>query len=379
LLTLCGGGIREDQGDLMTRVRKAPARSPGKLRSVALLTAAASIGGWDAEARSDGGLFDSPLPLEIRLEAPWKSLTRKMEAGRSVNGHLYYEKDAGEDSKLEVEITIRGTSRLEVCDFPLLTLEMQPEDIVGTPFSGQRVIHLTTQCRKEKRFRDFLAREYLSYQAYRLLGEPALGVRIGLVEYLDTDRKRATESAPAFFLEDLDHAAARLGGVWLEPEAVEIQALAPETLALLGLFQFMLGNTDWSVRGASPGEPCCHNVAILGPSEGASDLLPVPYDLDSTGLVDPPYASPVQSLPIRQVRQRLYRGFCASNSYLPQAVTRIQARRAELIALFEDNLLLSSPAKKGTRKYLESYFGILDDPQKLKKRILDNCRDSQNR
>ena len=358
----------------MTGNGTTPVRSLRRLRSVAILTAAASIGAWDAAARSDGGLFDSPLPLEIRLEAPWRPLTRRMAAGRSANGQLVYWTPAGEESRLQVKITIRGASRLEVCDFPQLTLEMQPEEAFNTPFAGQRVVHLTTQCRKEIRFRNYLVQEYLSYQAYRLLGEPALGVRMGLVEYLDTDRKRATESAPAFFLEDLDHAAARLGGVWLEPDAVEIQALAPETLALLGLFQFMLGNTDWSVRGASPGEPCCHNVAILRPSEGASDLLPVPYDLDGTGLVDPPYAAPVESLPIRQIRQRLYRGFCASNSYLPQAVTRIQARRAELIALFEDNPLLSSPAKKGTRKYLESYFEILDDPQKLKKRILDDCR-----
>lgn len=349
-------------------------RAQQRLRSAALLIAVVSTGGYTTGACADAGLFGSSEPLEIRIEAPWRQLTRRMEAGRSAAGKLIYGTASSEESSLEVSISTRGTSRLEVCDFPLLTLEMRAEEIVDSPFAGQRVVHLTTQCRREPSFRDNLVLEYLSYQAYRLLGEPGLGVRMALVDYLDTEGKRSAESALAFFLEDLDLAAARLGGVRLEPETVPVDAWAPETLALLGLFQFMLGNTDWSAHRGPPGEPCCHNLAVFGPTAAEPDLTPVPFDLDSTGLVDPPYAAPVESLPIDSVRQRLYRGFCASNSLLPAAVARIQATRADLVALFENGPFLDSSSKKRARKYLDSYFDVLDDPKKLKKRVLGYCR-----
>lgn len=349
-------------------------RSPQRCWSATLLIAVVSAGGYPTGASAAAGMFDSSEPLEITIEAPWRQLTRRMEAGRSATGKLVYGIATGEESSLEVSISTRGTSRLEVCDFPLLTLEMRTEEVADSPFAGERVVHLTTQCRRESGFRDRLVLEYLSYQAYRLLGEPSLGVRMALVDYLDTEGNGAAQSALAFFLEDLGLAAARLGGVRLEPEAVLVDAWAPETLAVLGLFQFMLGNTDWSAHRGPPGEPCCHNLAVLGPTEAESDLTPVPFDLDSTGLVDPPYAAPVESLPIRSVRQRLYRGYCSSNSLLPAAIARFQATRVDLMALFENDQLLNSGSKRRARRYIDSYFDVLDDPKKLKKRLLDDCR-----
>lgn len=336
--------------------------------------AAASI-----EAESPPGLFGSSVPLEIRIEAPWSQLTRGLESGRTVKGRLIYESVAGEERMAQVSVTTRGASRLDVCQFPPLTLDMKPGEILASPFSDQSTIHLTTQCRKEKSSRDDLIQEYLSYQAYRLIGMPALGVRIALVEYLDTDDGERSKPVVALLVEDLNQAAERLGGAWLQPEAVEIHSLVPETLAAFGLFQFMLGNTDWSVREGSPGEACCHNVGILGQGGADSQLTPVPYDLDCTGLVNPPYAAPAAELPIRTVQQRLYRGFCDSNADLPEAIERFLSKRAELVALVENNALLSAPAKRETLVYLEGYFKILENPRKLKRRILDDCRSSLQR
>jgi hypothetical protein len=339
---------------------------------VPLIAGAALVGA--AAPGLGSGLFEASEPLEIRIEAPWRHLTREMVAGRSVEGRLHVLTRDLESANLRVTITTRGTARLDVCDFPPLTLEFQPEEIPGSPFLEEDTIHLTTQCRKDIRFRDHLVLEYLSYQAYRLLDEPALGARLASVEYLGTEGKRAAKPARAFFVEDLGLAAERFGGVWLEPTTVEVDALAADSLALLGLFQFMLGNTDWSVLRGPPGEPCCHNVAILGPERAGVHLIPVPFDLDCTGLVDPPYAAPAAGLPIRTVRQRVYRGFCKSNTYLPGAIARFRAQRAQILALFEDEPLLSTAAKRRTRKYLDSFFEILEDPEKLQKRILDHCR-----
>lgn len=289
-------------------------------------------------------------------------------------GRLVLLEPSGEARDIAITISTRGKSRLQVCSLPLLTLELSPETAGPTPFQGQRRIHLTTQCRRESRSRDDLVQEYLSYQAYRLLSEHALGVRPTSLEILDTEDKRRVRSSQAFLLEDLELAASRLGIEWLEPRTVETTAFEPEPLALLGLFQYMLGNTDWSVRAGASGEACCHNVAIFGSRGAESGLIPVPYDFDSTGLVDPEYAAPPKHLPIRQVRQRLYRGFCASNPYLPAAIERLAAARQELFALFDASPVLSSVGKRSTRKYLADFFDVLGDPASVESKILDACR-----
>lgn len=328
-----------------------------------------------AEAPALGsGLFEISEPLELQIQAPWKQLTRGMEAGRSATGRLSFANGGDHRTGLQVEISTRGLSRLEACGLPPLTLEFLSQEIGDSPFRGEQTLHLTPQCREDFHFRDYLVLEYLSFQAYRVLGEPALGVQLISVEYRDSKGRRPAKPTLAFLVEDLTQAAERLDSKWLEPETVGVHSLEPETLAILGLFQYMLGNTDWSVLRGPSGAPCCHNVGILGQSETDPRLIPVPYDLDSTGLVDPPYASPAPSLPIRTVRQRLYRGLCATNSHLPQAIARFQDKRKEILALFADEPLLSTAAKRRTRKYLDSFFEILEDPKKVQKRILNDCR-----
>ena len=327
-----------------------------------------------AASATGSTLFESTETLRIRIEAPWRELTGEMEAGKSAAGRLSLENGSEGRVSFPITITTRGLSRIRVCEFPLLTLDLETAATLGPPWDGLQFVHLTTQCRGDLRSRDHLELEYLSYQAYRLLDQPALGARMAFVEYLDTDGRRSAHSPLAFLVEDLHSAAARSAMLWLEPPTVAIKALSPDALAMLGLFQFMLGNTDWSVLSGPPGYPCCHNVAIFGPEGAETDLIPVPFDLDSTGLVDPPYAAPAPGLPIQRVRQRLYRGFCEVNPNLPQAIERLQSKRSDLLALFEESVRLSPSAKRSARRYLEGFFEILEDPRKLERQVLQKCR-----
>ncbi len=64
---------------------------------------------------------------------------------------------------------------------------------------------------------------------------------------------------------------------------------------LLAMFQYMIGNGDYSVTGR-------HNLRILAmATSGPSGFIPVPYDFDYTGLVNTHYAIPGESLGIKNV------------------------------------------------------------------------------
>ena len=81
--------------------------------------------------------------------------------------------------------------------------------------------------------------------------------------------------------------------------------------ALAALFQYMIGNTDFSMVASVEGEDCCHNgILLTGDSPG---YYYVPYDFDFAGIVDAPYAEPNPRFKLRGVTSRLYRGHCSFN------------------------------------------------------------------
>ena len=318
-------------------------------------------------------LFGPSDPLAITLEAPWRELKRHQKASKTHQGRLTYIAARGETIDLEVRIIRRGKSRLETCSVPMLTLELVADQIAGTIFEGNRVMHLTAQCQAQPSFLQFMMLEYLSYRVFSVVSEHGLGARPLSIEYQEGESRRRRPSF-AFLVEDIGLAAQRQGFVWRHPESVEISTLDPHAGSLFVLFQYLLGNTDWSLLYGPSGEPCCHNSAILARAGQTTGLVPIPFDLDSSGLVGAPYASPNETLGIRSTRQRLYRGFCQQTPFLEGAIARFNAAEAEIRALFEASAELKSISRKGTRKYLDRFYETINDPQKLAEKIVADCR-----
>ena len=102
--------------------------------------------------------------------------------------------------------------------------------------------------------------------------------------------------------------------------------LEPRTAAIMGLFQYMIGNTDYSV-------PVLHNVELMARD---TSVYPIAYDFDFSGAVNARYATVDPSLSIRRVRDRLYRGYCVpSDAYAP-AFALFKAKRDSIYALYRD-------------------------------------------
>jgi hypothetical protein len=266
-----------------------------------------------------------------------------------------------------------GASRLEECDLPLYKIEIDEADARGTPFEGHPTVRLVTPCQRGSTWDRFILFEYLAYRSYAVIAEPALRARLVATRFLDSERPAFEEKGLSFFIEDITAAADRYDMQWLDIEEQPIGDLDPERLALLGLFQFMVANTDWSTVAAAAGERCCHNVAILG-AGGDRQHWPLPYDFDHAGLVNAPYATPSWQLPIRRVTQRLYRGFCVSNESLPAVIKIFNERRPEIERLFKDNELPEPKARKRAWRYIDVFYDTINDPKKLETWVIKNCR-----
>ncbi len=305
---------------------------------------------------------------QVVIRAPFGELQRGPGSAVPISGTV--EIDAG--SRVSVTLEPYGISRLRECDIPMLHIHLAGDEPGDEHFDGRDALRLVTTCRTRGDRDRYVVLEYLVYAGYAMLADPALRVRLAHVTLIDSAEDRERAAGYGFFVEDIREVAERHGLRWLDTPPDSLADLDAAQLTLMTLFQFMIGNTDWSaVRGPSPGT-CCHNVAFLAGAEGPGMVLP--FDFDQSGLVDAPYAAPSPELGIRDVRQRVYRGFCEHNPFLPAAIAVFNQRHSDLEALFSSPDLPYPKDRQRALEYIEGFYEIINDPRQLQKQIVRRCR-----
>jgi hypothetical protein len=322
-------------------------------------------------------LFASSDPLTLTIEARLKVVFKEREQVSSYHqGVVIVEDGDGSGVSLDVQLKTRGKFRLNprTCGFPPLRVNFKKKQVEGTVFAGQDKLKLVTHCQdKRADYEQNLLLEHLVYRTYNLLTDLSYQVRLARITYVDTEGDREPLTKYAFFIEDDDDMAARNG--W---EALQVPSLQPfdyeqDQLNLAEVFQFLVGNTDWAAFSAAPDETeCCHNMTVIGNPAGPA--FPVPYDFDWTGLVSARYARPDPSLPIHSVRQRLYRGICLSRDRIEETLPTFQEHKESIYALYQDQEGLGEKELERTVKYLDEFYEILEDPNKVKREMYNRCK-----
>jgi hypothetical protein len=357
-------------GHLLSVTRVRPRRALGLLAAAGCALLAALAGG---EARASG-LFDETAEMSIVLEFPVRRMLRDRELREELPATLHYQGADGRRHSVPLKVRPRGHTRLALCDFPPLRLEFDPAHTADTPFAGEKGLKLVTQCRLDRRYRDYVRLEQRIYRAWGLLTPVAFRTRLLSVSYVDPTERMTPLSGPAFLIEDVDDVARRNGLRKRRVPALMPADVEPAQVALFELFQFMIGNTDWSVHLPTDGdEDCCHNGRVLGPRDGTGKFVVVPYDFDQSGIIDAEYAAVSPNVGVRRVRQRIYRGLCSRNAHVPAAIERFLELQPQLEQLFEGDGLGDWSARRAG-SYLQAFFEILEDPAEVQRRIYDDCR-----
>ena len=324
-------------------------------------------------------LFADDSELPVVLDAPLTTLLRT--AARNTDPHpavftLTPPNSAAE--RFDIQLSARGVSRRtgDICNFPPLRLDF---DVTrGTYMRGQNRVKLVTRCRVGSSYEQFIVLEYLAYRLYNEITPRSFRVRPLRLTYRDTEGRRREETQFNFVIEDVDDVARRNERmVALDLQMGEISSvnLDPAAAARYALFQYMIGNLDWDMALGRRGEECCHNSKVIAVNaETRTNLTPVPYDFDYSGLVNAPYALPPASINIRSVRTRVFRGYCRHNDELPAAVEHFRSRRAALLAVIDSEQRLSASARTDVRNYIESFFAVIDDPRRVQRDIVERCR-----
>ena len=232
---------------------------------------------------------------------------------------MSYKDAAGSNVNVAVTLRSRGHFRRQFrnCDFPPLKVEMTKAAAKNTVFEGNHTLKLASNCRpSSSEYEQYILQEAALFRMYTLLTPWSYRVRLAHVTYQDSAAKAKPVVSWAFLVEDDGDLAKRREAKKFETKGALFDDLAPDEWGTTQLFQYMIGNTDWSVSGL-------HNITLL--KDTTSIVHSVPYDFDWSGAVDARYSFPDKSLSIRSVRERLWRGDCRTADELTP--TMIVSRR----------------------------------------------------
>ncbi|MEO1241209.1 MAG: hypothetical protein AAFX54_04820 [Pseudomonadota bacterium] len=330
-----------------------------------------------ASAKEPKPLFRDDSVLKLRIEAPFKELTRK--AARSTDPYpatLILEGAAPE--QLSFTLSARGKSRRNrnLCTFPPLRVSFDEKPGEASIFDGQKRLKLVTHCRGSNSYQQYYMLEYTAYKLSNALTPYSLKARMAEIDYVEADTGKVVASKFGFFIEDTDDAAKRNEMKEIDTPDIDVAQIAPSAAARYALFQYMIGNLDWSMHNGPDGNDCCHNTKLVGATAGAqNDLIPIAYDFDYSGLVDAPYAVAPEELRISSVRTRRYRGFCAHNEEARAQGALIRENYQAFYDAVNGVPTLSDRSRRSTTKYLDRFFEDIESDEQLEKRLLAACRD----
>jgi hypothetical protein len=338
--------------------------------AIAILLAAAEPG--EVASPADP-LFSAHTILDVELEAPFSKLSVERPDEEEYDGLLRYTAATGDVVELDVKIRTRGRLRRnkEICSFPPLRLNFRKSQVGGTIFANQDKLKLVSHCRGEaNNYEQSIIAEYLVYRIYNLLSDSSYRVRLLRPTYVYSDRDRQVRSY-AILIEHIDRLQKRLGGEPVRAENVPLNSIQRENLNLSSVFQFCIGNTDFSPRAAAPGQRCCHNQTVLVRENAPS--ITVPYDFDQAGLVGAPHAKPNPRFRLSSVRQRLYRGRCINNDLLPGTLELFQQHRAAIESLISNEAHLEPKKQARMLGFIDEFYKLIENPKQVTKKMVKAC------
>jgi len=314
-------------------------------------------------------LFSSFEPVDVTITADFKKVQkdRNVTSKTLYPGTLTVTTGGVAGPAIPIQLRTRGNVRRNprLCDFAPLRLEFQKADVEGTIFEGQRAVKLGTHCQNPDTFGVYTLREHLANRIFQVLTPRSLRSRLVNVTYVDSTGGKAPFTKLGIFFEDVDDMARRMEAHEEARQGLAFRTLDQPSLLLMSLFQYMIGNTDYSIIAL-------HNVKIVVDVERR--LYAVPYDFDYSGLVEAHYARPAKVLDLVSVRDRMYRGPCKSEAELRPAIERFLAKKDEILALPAAIPGLEEKHRKNAEKFLNDFYETISRPDRVDRLFGKGCK-----
>lgn len=252
----------------------------------------------------------------------------------------------------QVEVKPRGKYRRKVCEVPPLKMKFSKKMLRGEGLDTLNEVKIVMPCSDNAQGDDLIIREYMAYRMFEHLTGASVRARLVRITLKDT-HVESKKNMFCLLVEDEEETVARLNGALVEQYGISSDSLILNQAALVSMFQYMIGNTDWDVS-------MMRNVRLIRSSE-TGKVLVVPYDFDFSGLVAAPYSSPSAETGLRTVRDRFLMSNGIPVESLKRATQVLRAGHKDLIGLCRTNRYLSRESASEMIAYLELFFQQIED------------------
>ena len=336
---------------------------------VALLVGALPSG---AGAQS---IFRDATPLELTLTTNLRDLVRERDSTelRWFGAEMSYTDEKGVARRVPTELRARGHFRRQArnCAFPPIFIRASKTARDSSILQGNPRLKIVTPCRPTAEdYQQYILLEYLMYRTYSVLQEVHHRTRLANITYKDSTDRVKPIVVTAFFLEIEEEVADEHKLKFSETMGALFADVDSTALDRISIFQYWIGNTDWSLAGL-------HNIELFRKPDG--DYIPVAYDFDWSGAVNARYSFPNPTLGIRTVRERLHRGPCRTAEQWAPTIAYYKSKRTAIDSVWALPMTALDPKRRAdTKAFLDQLWPILDNPRQFGRAVVDICQRQGN-
>jgi len=310
-------------------------------------------------------VFVDQQPLTLSMSFSMKEIKKNKVDSVYFPSSLKFKNTQDVWDSIPIRIRARGNFRRANCFFPPIRMKMKKGDAEKTIFVGNKDFKLVLPCQTGKSGSDLIMKEYLAYKLLEPLTPYYFHTRLADLVLTDISGKPKSYTVRAFLIEDDDLIAHRFHGKVIEQQVHPLHL--NDTAAVVNdLFQYLIANTDWS-------SAMQHNTKII--QLEPNNKIPLAYDFDMAGLVNAPYATVNETLPITSVQDRLYRGFCRNEATVQYVRSEYLRLEPELMKIISDHqTYFSSGDFNGIKKFVGEFYATLKSDKLFKDAIISGCR-----
>lgn len=260
----------------------------------------------------------------------------------------------------QVKVRPKGKYRRKVAEIPPLKVKFPKKTLQEEGLDTLNEFKLVLPCYDNFLGDELVVKEYLIYRMYEHLTPISVRARLVKLTLRDTHVEKSRKTLFAILLEDSEETVARLNGVETEQYGLPVDSMMVNQAALVAMFEYMIGNTDWDVS-------MMRNVRLIRSNETAKVLL-VPYDFDFSGLVSAPYASPSSESGLLTVRDRFLMANGIPLEALRRATRALRLAKDEFYAICQSKYL-SREASAQMVEYLDTFYRQIDSKDEVPVRM----------
>lgn len=320
-------------------------------------------------------LFRTTEPVEVTLTTDLRTLVRDRDSTKfKPHGAVFAYKEAnGKTVEIPVTLQTRGHFRRQFrnCDFPPLALEFTKKAADNTLLQGNTKLKITSSCRpKSTDYEQWVLLEYGVYRVYQRISPMYFRTRLARFTYKDSAAKTEDVTSWGFFVEDDKEVAKEFNTSTEKAKGALFDQLDQPQLIATTLFEYMVGNTDYSVSAR-------HNIALMRDST-AMIIRPVAYDFDWSAAVGTRYAFPAEKLGLKTIYDRLYRGPCLTVAKWQPHLSAFLAARPAIDSIYNSIPGLEPKRIKTALEWYGEFYKTLADPRAFKRDLVDQCERDGN-